>query len=232
MGTGIERRSPFRRPRRRSVSSSSQGVVGVPWWRSPWPSAVAVVVPAVLLLWGVSVPGGYFPVLVAALVCWSLVALAWSVAAVTCVARRVPRRQWLPLLVVPVAFAAGWTVASGDLVGRATFAGHREQLLRRAELQGQQPSFGYERVGLYAFEAVYRQDGCVFFSVDDPAMAKESGFAWCADVVPDRSGERDFAPFDGAWYVYVTRYESWANRYRGARPWGVQLTEIRPRPSV
>jgi hypothetical protein len=205
------------------------------WWRSPWPPVAVVVVPAVLLLWGVSVPGGYFDVLVAALLAWSLVGLAWLVGGVSYVAalprhRRRPRRLW-PLLVVPTVFAASWTVASGDLVGRATFAAHRSALRRSAEQAAANPSVGHRQVGLYSFESVGLGQGCVLFGVRDPGMAKVAGFAWCPGHVPANFDDEGivFEPFDGDWYVFLARHGSWQNRLHGARPWGLQLGELRSR---
>jgi hypothetical protein len=43
------------------------------WWKSPWWAVGAAVVPAGLMLYGVSVPGGYYRTLVAALWGWAIV---------------------------------------------------------------------------------------------------------------------------------------------------------------
>ena len=197
-----------------------------------------MVVPAALLLWGVSVPGGYFDVLVAALVAWSLVGLAWLVVGVSCVAVLPrPRRRHLgplwPLLVVPIVFAVSWTVASGDLVGRAMFSLHRSGLERLAAEDAARPDGMYSpwRVGLYSFEAVSRAQGCVMYAVSDPGMAASAGFAWCPGRVPmdDDSEKFDFEPFDGEWYVFISRHGLWQDRFQGARPWGLQISELTAR---
>ena len=207
------------------------------WWRSPWSPVAVVAVPAVLLLWGVSVPGGYFDVLVAALVAWSLVGLAWLVVAVSCVValpqprRRHLRRLW-PLLVVPIVFGVSWAVASGDLIGRTTFSLHREELERLAAQELATDSFGYADVGLYSFESVYRAQGCVLYAVRDPGMAKSAGFAWCPGHVPmnvEWVEGHVFEPFDGDWYVFLLRHELWQNGFQGAGPWGLQISDLRAR---
>ncbi|MEV0807213.1 hypothetical protein [Micromonospora sp. NPDC050200] len=196
----------------------------------------AVVAPAVLLLWGVSVPGGYFDVLVAALVAWSLVGMAWLVVGVSnVVALPRPRRRRLgrlwPLLLVPTVFAASWTAASGDLVGRATFSVHRSELERVAVEEAATPSLGHGDVGLYSFESISRAQGCVLFGVRDPGMARGAGFAWCPGRVPMNDDAEGFVfePFDGDWYVFLVRHGLWKNRFQGARPWGLQITELNTR---
>ncbi len=41
-----------------------------------------------------------------------------------------------------------------------------------------------------------------------------------------------FQSSDGDWYTYLIRYGSWSNRFAGARPWGLQLIELRSRSDV
>jgi hypothetical protein len=198
----------------------------------------ASVVPAAMLLWGVCVPGGYYSVIVTALVVWALVGVAWLVTSVRYVRTvQTPRRpaQLWPLAVVPVIFVATWVVASGDLPGRVAFAHNRAELERSADQQADAPSNQYRDVGPYSFESIGRGQGCVLYAIKKPAVAKAAGFAWCPGHVPvdDDSGDgEDYQRFQGDWYVFIVRHELWPNRYRGARPWGLQLTELQSRTEV
>jgi hypothetical protein len=201
-----------------------------------WLAAVAVL-PAGLLWWGVSVPGGYHDLQVTALVIWSLLGVAW-LASVVARMRPAPveegqsarwaKERW-PLLLVPVVFAVSWAVASGDLVGRAAFDHERDRMRQWAERQGDPTQSGDLHVGVYEFAAIYRHQGCRFFVVSDPAVAKSSGFAFCPGRDPrnDTWGEGEaFQAFVGDWYTFLVRFGLWKNRFEGADPWGIQPGEI------
>lgn len=202
----------------------------MPWWKSVWLPPALVIVPVVMLLWGVIVPGGYYYVITVALVAWLLLGIAWVFTVVRHLARRHSAsngRPWWPLVVTPAVFVACWALASGDLPGRATFALHRDKL---EQLAIRDAAAGRTTVGLYSFESVYHRDGCEFFAVKEPGFAKGAGFARCPGADPRGSQDaEDFEKLDGDWYVFLIRHELWQNRFEGARPWGLQLGELQKR---
>ena len=184
---------------------------------------VASAVAVALLLWGVSVPGGYYGVVVSALVAWAVVGIAWFLTAKSYLGALDERRfrQWWPLLVVPALLVASGAVASGDLVGRAAFSLYRAELERWTPASS--PPWG---VGIYSFESVSRHQGCTFYWIKKPAMAPYAGFAWCPGVVPvDRQWSEGevFEPFDGDWYVVSVRAD---------HPWGLHLSRLHHRTEV
>lgn len=202
--------------------------MGVPGRRAPWWPVAASVVAVALLLWGVSVPGGYYGVVVSALLAWLAVGLAWLVTGRSYLGALPERRfrQWWPLLVVPVLFVASVAVASGDLVGRAVFPLYRADLERWAADEAAAPDatppppWG---VGIYSFESVGWQQGCMVYAIKNTAMAPYAGFAFCPDVVPmDKrwSDGQVFERFDGDWYVVSVRADS---------PWGLHLSRLHHR---
>lgn len=205
------------------------------WLKSPWIVVAATVVPTVLMLQGVSVPAGYYGSLMASVVCWALVGVAWLAVGVSAF-RALPaprvRRVWRlwPLLIVPIVFADGLGLASDDKVGRAAFAEHRAEMQRLAEAEATMPSFGHGDVGsLYTFESVYRAGGCVLFAVRDPGVARSAGFAWCPERAPmgdtfwDSEGFA-FEPFEDDWYVFIVGYRE------PVRTWGFQPGALRAPP--
>jgi hypothetical protein len=202
------------------------------WWKSPWWAAGTVVVPAGLMLYGVSVPGGYYDSLVAALWGWAIVGLAWVVTGVARLADSPPLPRWglWPLVVVPAVFAANWWVASGDLVGKAAFAHYRADLERLAD---QPPARAAPEVGPYSFSSVGRVRNCVLYYLRGPGMARASGFAWCPGGTPAQVNWSDgevYEPIDGDWYVFLVRHGAYTDRATGADPWGLQTTELRSIP--
>ncbi|MEV8515152.1 hypothetical protein [Dactylosporangium sp. NPDC051484] len=205
------------------------------WWKSPWWAAGAVVVPADLMLYGVSVPGGYYDPLVGALWGWAIVGLAWVVTGVAWLGDSPPEPRWRlwPLVVVPAVFTASWWTASGDLVGKATFAHYRADLER---LANRAPAYEPTNVGPYSFNTVSRTNACVRYDLQGPGMAASSGFVWCpgstlADA-PWGEGEFFVEPIEGDWYVYVAPHGAFADRATSADPWGLQITELRSIPDV
>lgn len=194
--------------------------------RSAWWWAAATVVPVLLLFEGVSVPGGYYCSLALAFALWGLVGAAWAAGVVRTVRSRHPRSPW-PLLVVPAVFVTGWVVASGDTIGRATFALHRTALEELAANAGPEPPWG---VGPYSFEHVYRHQGCTVLSTDDPAMANSAGLVWCPGGAPAGFGEDEalvLTPIDGDWYAYEVRYRPIRGSEHG--PWGLDTRRFGPR---
>ncbi|BCB92100.1 hypothetical protein [Phytohabitans suffuscus] len=183
----------------------------------------AAVLPASLMLYGVSVPGGYYDFLVGALWCWAIVGVAWAVVGMRWLLRDPPESRWRlwPLAVFPVLLVATWWTASGDLIGKAAFAHYRADLER---LAGRPPTHDDTHVGPYTFDYRIQLAGCTLFSVRGPAMAQGSGFAWCPGVAPiDHSwGEGEiFERIEGDWYTFVMPFG-------GDRvdPWGLQVTRI------
>ncbi|MEV6923879.1 hypothetical protein AB0M46_05120 [Dactylosporangium sp. NPDC051485] len=204
------------------------------WWKSPWWAAAAVVVPAGLMLYGVSVPGGNYDTLVAALWGWAIVGLAWLVTSVAWLGDSPPESRWRlwPLVVVPAVFTASWWASSGDLVGKATFAHYRADLERLAD---RAPVHEVTAVGPYSFNSVGRVSGCVLYNLRGPGMAQASGFAWCPGTTPTEAHWSEgevFEPIDGDWYVFLVRHGAYTNRATGADPWGLQITELRSIPHV
>ena len=130
---------------------------------------------------------------------------------------------------VPVLFAAGVAVASGDLVGRALFPLHRAELERWAAVEAAAPDstppppWG---VGIYSFESVGWQQGCMIYAIKSTGMAPYAGFAWCPEVVPADERWSDgqvFERFDGDWYVVSARAD---------HPWGLHLSRLHHRTDV
>ncbi|NMO55882.1 hypothetical protein HH310_32465 [Actinoplanes sp. TBRC 11911] len=68
-----------------------------------------------------------------------------------------------------------------------------------------------------------------FFAVKGPAFATGAGFARCASTPVAGSEGEDFEPLTGNWYVFLIRHELWQNRFKGAHPWGLQITELQKR---
>jgi hypothetical protein len=131
---------------------------------------------------------------------------------------------------VPVAFTASWWVASGDLVGKATFAHYRADLERLAD---RAPVHEVTDVGPYSFDWVERVNGCVRYDLRGPGMALASGFYWCPGGTPAlvHWGEGEvYEPIDGDWYVFLIRHGPYPDRATGADPWGLQITELRSAP--
>lgn len=187
-------------------------------------------VPTGLMLYGVSVPGGYHGILTAALCGWVIVWLAWVVFGWAWWRVDPPVARWRlwPLAVVPVMFAASWWVASGDFVGKAAFAHYRTDLERLADHRA--PTHEDTNVGPYSFEYLDRGNGCVLYALRDPGMARASGFAWCPRATPPEVywGEGEvFEKIDGDWYVFLIRHGRFKDRQTGADPWGLQITELR-----
>ncbi len=212
-----------------------EGVVR-PWWMSPWWVAAGAVVPAGLMLHGVRVPGGYFSTLSAAMWCWVIVATAWLTTGVMWWAGSPPgpRRRLSPLAVVPMVFAATWSLASGDLPGKATFTYYRADLERHAD---QTSGYGATEVGPYRFQSVIRTSGCVLLYVRGPGMAEASGFARCPGGTPTTSRWSEgeiFELIEGDWYAFLAPYGPGVFDTRGptTQPWGLQLSELRPMPDV
>jgi hypothetical protein len=203
------------------------------WRKSPWWAAGASVVPAGLMLYGVSVPGGNYDTLVAALWAWAIVGLAWVVFGAAWRADPPePRWRLWPLAVVPLVFAASWWAASGELVGKATFTHYRAELERLAD---RAPGSGATDVGPYSFNSVSRSHGCVLYFLRGPAMARASGFAWCPGTTPASVslGEGEiFEKIRGDWYVLLVRHGAFKDRLTGADPWGLQITELRSTPEA
>jgi hypothetical protein len=184
-----------------------------------------------LLLWGVSVPGGYYGVVVAALLAWLAVGVAWLATGVRYLGSLPERRfrRWWPLLLVPVVFAANVVTASGDLVGRALFPLHRAELERWAAAEAAAPAATPPPpwdVGIYSFESVGWQQGCMIYATERPAMAPYAGFAWCPGVAPMSERWSDgqvFERLDGDWYVVSNG---------DGRPWGLHLSRLHRRTEV
>ncbi|MGN9912662.1 hypothetical protein ACTMTJ_34520 [Phytohabitans sp. LJ34] len=202
------------------------------WRKSPWWAAGGAVVPAGLMLYGVSVPGGYQGFLVAAMCGWVVVWLAWAVFGWAWWSVDSPEARWRlwPLAVVPVVFVASWWVASGDLVGRAVFAHYRTDLEQFADHRG--ATHDGIGVGPYSFDFLDRGQGCVLYGLHEPGMARASGFAWCPGTAPPETywGEGEvFEKLDGDWYVFLIRHGRFEDRGTGADPWGLQITELRVR---
>ncbi|MGN9910048.1 hypothetical protein ACTMTJ_21095 [Phytohabitans sp. LJ34] len=185
--------------------------------------AAAAVLPASLMLYGVCVPGGYYDFVVGALWCWTIVGVAWAVIGVRWWRRDPPDSRWRlwPLAVFPFVLVVSWWTASGDLVGKATFAHYRadlEQLADRASTNDD------TRVGPYRFRSRFYMDGCTLYSVREPAMAVGSGLAWCPGVSPTDhiwdEGEI-FEKIEGDWYTFVMPFGD-----TPVDPWGLQVTRI------
>ncbi|AGZ41067.1 hypothetical protein [Actinoplanes friuliensis] len=202
--------------------------------RSPWPVAVAALVPAGLTLYGVSVPGGYYSTLVAALWVWAIVGAAWLVTGAARLRDSGPAPRWRlwPLVLVPAVFTASCWTASGDLVGTATFAHYRTSLERLAD---RVPVHTTTDVGPYSFNSVNSVKGCTLYNLRGPGMARASGFAWCPGTTPTamhwEEGEV-FEPLSGDWFAFVVRHGSYENRTTGADPWGLQISELSSTPDV
>jgi hypothetical protein len=199
-----------------------------------WLVAGAAVVPAGLMLYGVSVPAGNYDILVTALWGWVIIGLAWAVIGVRAWRADHPGSRWRlwPLAVAPVVFVASWWVASGDLVGKAAFAHYRADLERLAD---RAPTAEATGVGPYSFNSVSRTHGCVLYFLRGPGMARGSGFAWCPGATPARVhwGEGEtFERIDGDWYVFLVRHGAYEDRLTGADPWGLQITELRSIPEA
>lgn len=164
-------------------------------------------------------PGGYYTVLVLALVGWSAVGVLWLAAVVRYLGR--PFRQWWSLLLTPAVFAASWAVASGDLVGRALFPLHRPALERAAPTAAMAPGI---TVGLYSFRTRFKSRGCSLLETEDPGMSHSSGFVWCPGSKPTAQnwdGPITFESIEGDWYAYRS------GRSDGA--WGLRLSRLGPR---
>lgn len=182
--------------------------------------------PAGLMSYGVSVPGGYYGFLRWAMWCWVILGIAWAVIGVRWWLRDPPERLWRlwPLAVFPVLLVASWWTASTDLIGKATFAHHRAALERLAD-RAPTPQDATTHVGPYAFYDLVRMEGCVLYSLRGPAMALTAGFAWCPGAPPIElhwDGLEMFVErIEGDWYTFVVPF-----RGETVDPWGLQVTKI------
>lgn len=191
-------------------------------WRSVWCPVVVAVVPAWLLLTGVAVPGGYYTVLMLALVGWAAVALLCLVVGAGQVGR--PVRRWWPLLLVPALWTASWAAASGGLVGPALFPLHRAALEKAVAVPGVKPPAS---VGLYHFRGRYKNQGCTFLSTRDPGMTRAAGFVWCPGLNPagmDWDEAYRFEPLEGDWYAFHLGRSTRA----GGGAWRLRLSALSP----
>jgi hypothetical protein len=160
----------------------------------PWWPIVFSLVAAVVLLYGVVLPGGYLTWLRMAMVLWAAAAVGWVMS--------LAGRSWLVRSVLPVVSVVTMVVACSGVAGRVLFPLHRSGLEQLAT----SPRGGSH--GLYRFSAVWSHGGCVAYVTKDAGMSDFSGLVRCAPGVQpsprlgDTAGDAVFDPLDHDWYAF------------------------------
>jgi uncharacterized membrane protein len=165
---------------------------------------------AVMLLlmqgWATSVPGSYFSPLLASLLGWLLLAVAWLIVVIVSVVARRPRwtaRDRWPLALVPVLALGAVAVGTFEPTQRIRFAMDRADLesyaskIRSGEIDAHQDRFP-RRIGTLKVASVDERDGCVSFEVDDAGFLSLDGYAHCPTPPPNNNG-----------YAYEHNHDAW-----------------------
>ncbi|RSM59792.1 hypothetical protein DMB66_26435 [Actinoplanes sp. ATCC 53533] len=162
--------------------------------RTWWPIVLSLVA-AVVLLYGVVLPGGYLTWLRVAMVLWVVAAVGWLVS--------LDGRSWPVRLVLPVVSVVTMVVACSGTVGRVLFPLHRSGLAQLAT----SPLGGSH--GLYRFASVWSHGGCIAYVTKDSGISHFSGLVQCSPGVQpsprlgDTAREAVFEPLGDDWYAFI-----------------------------
>ncbi|GAA3443763.1 hypothetical protein [Planomonospora venezuelensis] len=165
-----------------------------------------------LLLYGVSVPGGYFGLLLLGGFAGLLLTVVWLPRFVVGLIREDGRpglrRHWVRWAAAPVMAAAVIGLVAFDVPWTVRFAASEASLERVAKdvSAGAEPEGGTRWIGLVQVSSVTRADGGVAFRLADAGFLDSHGLVWSPEGAPQENAPSTYEHLDGPWYEWT---EGW-----------------------
>ena len=163
------------------------------WGQPPgWPFHLVAAIPASVLIWSASLPGGLFLPVLAATVTLGVLALVWLVRAAGCVASRTLRSsaRWLAVAPLGAVLVVALATTDGPLearwaVGRPAFERVAEQAPAAEDDQAiALPGFP-RRVGAYRISRASQHGRAFVFYEESGAFLDDAGFAYLPEGTDD-----------------------------------------------
>ncbi|MBG0827495.1 hypothetical protein HS041_06935 [Planomonospora sp. ID67723] len=173
-----------------------------------WLLLPAAALTGLLLLYGVSVPGGYFGPTLLGGFAFLVLAIVWLprflVGLIRADGRPGLRRHWIRWAAAPAMAAAVAGLVHAGVPWQVRFALSEASMerLARAVSTGAEPGSGGRWAGLLPVSSVTKIGGGVSFQLDGAGFLDTHGLAWIPAGSPPEAPETSYEHLRGPWYEW------------------------------